>query len=416
MTASTHHFATLFGQEFRITKVGECRRSSVSCNTALRFSVISGDFPLSGIALPVSTRKVTRLAVRELVLHKGKSFFAKIKIGILLYYVPILKAIFRRQFFVLVDQDKKNICSFLAAGLGISITALDFSIYAGSRKFILPLFHADHGTLLGYAKVYFPGRESFEYGENEVAILKKLAGVDRVAGNVPEVLFSGYFSGYFVVILSSLQGLRNFDSANFHHIEWLEKLSRVTGARKRFTESDFYATIQQETSFVEEYASHGADIVRDVFRKAEQHLYSSNLLFSLTKREFPFFEMLQTRTSSFIVDWEQARSDFPPIFDVFSLLMSTMRRKGDYSAVYRENLQNLFFKRNKTTQLFMGHFLKFWNLMFIWKFLLNSLCLLVQCCFLLQSGKRSRRFETGDRFLWSGCRHDGILRLLGSVP
>jgi len=173
MTASTHHFATLFGQEFRITKVGECRRSSVSCNTALRFSVVSGDFPLSGIALPVSTRKVTRLAVRELVLHKGKSFFAKIKIGILLYFVPILKAIFRRQFFVLVDQDKKNICSFLAAGLGISITALDFSIYAGSRKFILPLFHADHGTLLGYAKVYFPGRESFEYGENEVAILKK---------------------------------------------------------------------------------------------------------------------------------------------------------------------------------------------------------------------------------------------------
>lgn len=344
-----------------------------------RFAVVSGNFPASGIAIPLVSRRVTQSALKQLYLYKGKSWVAKVKIKFLEWGVPLLKFILRNQFSITVDESKDNFISFLASVLGLNAKELDFSIYAGSRKFLLPLLRVGDGKLIGFTKVYFPERESAKYGENEASVLEKLAKMDFRTANAPKVIFKGHYNGFFLVILSPGEDLENFNSIAPAHTDFLKELSRKTGKKLIFESSPFPREFEEEISFLKSKIREKAELIGHFYEEAKSNLSGKNFLFTLTMREFPFFQLMRGRGKNFIVDWELARWFFPPIFDAFSLLLSTERRGGDYIRVYADSLKGLFFGKNRKTDAYLRPLLEFWQLSreesywFFWLFLLDQL-------------------------------------------
>ena len=103
-----------------------------------------------------------------------------------------------------------------------------------------------------------------------------------------------------------------------------------------------YSIVERLTQMKLDIISEKLELVEYFWDKAIQNLRGKEFVFSLTKREFPFFEALRSNDKLFVIDWETARFDFPPIFDVFSMILSTSpHQKGDYIKIYRKNIQAL---------------------------------------------------------------------------
>jgi|SRR3989344_211996 len=360
-----------------------------------KFVVVSGDFPKNGVALPFGNYAVRRAALREFYLYKGKTFWSKAKIRLLqvFNFALVWKTAFPKKFFANLDPAGENLSSFLASKIG-SAEPIIFSIYVGSRKFIFPIFGKKSGRFLGVAKVYFPGRESADYGENEARILNYLSKVDLPEFSFPRVIAKDYFQQSLVVILSPLLtkhsnilqnvgmfcDARKINSIGKPHIDFLQKMSEKTGKKNLFRESNFHKEFQKEIGFLKSKISEKLELVEYFWDKAAQNLQGKEFIFSLTKREFPFFEALRSNDKLFVIDWETARFDFPPIFDVFSMILSTSpHQKGDYIKIYRKNIQALFFCNNPRVRELLEKMLDFWNMSkedaywFFWLFLIDQL-------------------------------------------
>lgn len=333
-----------------------------------KFVIVSGDFPNSGVALPLINRKVRGAALRELCLYKGRTLRNKLKIGFLriFNFSFIWDLVFRKKFVVNFNPAEENLFSFFnrqLSNVNSQMSNVAFSVYVGSRKFILPIFNLKSGETMGVAKVYFPGRESFDYGENEAKFLNLLKEINLPGFCFPEVLAKGSFKNSLVVILSSPKNLKNSYSITRRHIDFLKQLTEKTGRRTLFSDSDFYHQLQEEISFLKLKLPDKFQLVEHFYNKAVQGLKDKTFTFSLVKREFPFFEMMKLRDKFFVIDWEQGRMNFPAIFDLFSLMVSAGRfKKGDYAETYRKNLEDIFFKTNKKTKLFLSRLLPAWGM------------------------------------------------------
>ena len=338
----------------------------------LPFAVVSGNFPENGVALPIGNRKVRASALREFYVYKGKTPSHKVKIKFLQFFnfAFIWNLIFPNKFFAAVGPQKENFLSFLSgrmSNVNSEWSHIAFSIYVGSRKFLLPLFEGNTGALLGYAKIYLPGVER-EYGENESATLKALEKIDLGGVSVPKVLFEGDYRGFFILVLSPAAQAENFEGIAPAHAGFLKELSEKTGEDTPFESSSFAEAILREVAFLKEKMPAQAELVEYFHARAKEGLRGKLLRFSLVKREFPYFEMLKSQMSHangqwshMVLDWEQARSGFPPAFDLFSLLMSGARyKRGGYAEAYRKNLMDIFFTANEKTSRFADPLFAFW--------------------------------------------------------
>ncbi len=393
------HFSDLFGPprlaSARRREAGDMREPDGSSSESKFFAVLSGNFPESGIALPLGNRKVRAAALRELCLYKGKTFRKRAEITLLriFNFRFVWDILFRKRFFV----DANFIQQLPVIHDGASDVV--FSIYVGSRKFILPLFDAESGNLLGVAKVYFPGKESADYGENEVKTLDYLAHLNLPEFQVPRVLAKSYFNDSLVVVLSSLRNLKNASGMTKRHTDFLKLLSEKTGAQTIFSDSDFHQQFEKEVNFLKSKIPDRFRATEYFYEAACANLKNKKFVFSLTKREFPFFEMMRADSVHFVIDWEQARRGFPPIFDVFSMILSTSPyRKGNSVELYKKNLKTLFFEDNEM----ILKMLDFWKMTkedaywFFWLFLIDQLyiCLHVNH---LESAERIIEFLQGAK-------------------
>ncbi len=334
------------------------------------FVVVSGEFLKSGIALPLGTGRVRAAALRELYLYKGRTFWSKAKIAFLeiFNFAFIWRLIFPKKVFV---SQSEEIFSFLKSKIDLG-EPVTFSIYSGSRKYILPLFGERSGALLGVAKIYFP--ENIEYGNNEIVTLDYLSKVNTADFSFPEVLAKDYFRGYFMAIISSEPDLKITAGITNKHLDFLKELTQKTAEEKIFANSAFGEAIEKELSFLQAKITIEQFIpIKYFYNQAVHSLKDKTFTFSLTKREFPFFEMLCVAdfnrsmfdvqcSKFFVIDWEQARFGFPPIFDLYSLIISGGRfKKGNYVELYERNIQDLFFTKNTKIQSILDLMLKFWN-------------------------------------------------------
>lgn len=349
------HFSDIFGV---MEKPASPPRGAV-------FAVASGDFPGTGIALPFGNRRVRAAALEQLLLYKGRSFGNKVKVCLLhmLNFPFVWNLVFRKKFVLLSEPAKEDIASFLAQKIG-SAEPVVFSVYAGSRKFILPLFGAESGNLLGVAKVYFPGEESAEYGENEARVLERLGGLVFRRFRFPKVLVKDRFRGSLVLVLSSSQGLASAVAVAEPHLDFLKQLSERTGTKTTLSRSGFSGEMQKEVDLIRSRIPGRSGSLERLLGKAMRALGEKEFLCSLAKREFPCFEMTRDKSGGFLViDWEQARSGFPPLFDLYSLLMSSGRfKRGDYVKLYGKNVKDLFFGGNGRAAKSVKDMAGFWGI------------------------------------------------------
>ena len=256
-------------------------------------------------------------------------------------------ALFRKTFEIAPDLDLGRVLSFVKSQLSdvkCQTSDIACSIYVGSRKYNLPLFDAESGKPLGHARAYFP--EHAEYGKNEVRILEELECTQLENFSFPKVLGKWQAGGFFIVALSALpKGTKRMKGIERSHLEFLKCLSEKTGTRLKFEDSNFYAEFQKE---VEQFGSampEARDLIEYFWNTSRKNLEVKEFLFSLTKREFPFFEMFKP---NIVLDWEHARFGWPAIFDAYSLVLSDAPgRRGDYTELYAKNIISLFFEKNK---------------------------------------------------------------------
>jgi len=326
-----------------------------------RFAIMSGNLCEVRIALPLDSRAVCAAALRQLLLYKGRKFSRRFAIRLLMFlnFPPLYPVLFSKRFSVVADPRATHLFSFLELKYGKGMTC---SFYAGSRKFILPLFK-ESGDLIGYARAYFPGKESEAYGENEVAVLRRLKTAALGDFSVPEVLSSGHIGGFLVVVLSTIGGARNMNGITPLHMRWLKTLSSATGNGSTLERSEFSRHFEEEMLFLRSDIPDAVRTFEPLHERAFAYLKEKRFTYSLVMREFPFSQMLKTPHGFFVLDWEQARFGFPPIFDLFSLIVSTGRfRRGDYVELYKNNIKDLFFRKNRRVRDLLTTASAWWGL------------------------------------------------------
>ena len=362
------HFSSLFG---------DIGKEPVSPEKGGAFVVVSGNFPENGIAVPLDSRAVFVGALEQLALYKGKSFFGKRKFRPRNSWVLAgwAKSCLKN-FFLAADGKNGNIFSFLKSKLGEDVA---FSIYVGSRKFNLPLFRMSDGTMIGFAKIYPVDGVNSDYGENEAKTLEYLNELDFGLFLFPKVISKAIFKNHLAVILSPGDNLENTKTITPHHISFVGKLVKNTGRKVIFDDSGFYRVLVEEIKFLESKVPGQSALINTFFKESIKRLKGRNFVFSLVMREFPYFHMIKSAEKFFVVDFEEARPDFPPIFDIFSLFMSASRLKGNYIEIYRNNLNNIFFRENYLVKKYMANTIDKFGInkedayWFFWLFLLDQL-------------------------------------------
>jgi len=308
-----------------------------------RFVVLAGNFKRINVALPLVSGKILKPAFYHLNLHKGRTLKNKILIYLLriFNYPFVYNLFFKKQIAIKTNLFENNFFSFLNSILNKKLV---FSVFLTGKKFCLPLFDENNKKLVAFAKVYFPERK--ENGEWEAFVLQELKKVGFVGISFPDVIFQGYFKDFFIEILSTSWDLKNFNKTTKEHLRCLKKIKEKTKQDFVFEKSPFYKEIKEELAFLKNKEKKKFYLVQHLFNKAVENLKNKKFVFSLTKREFPYFELLKRKKELFVVDWEHSRFGFPAIFDFYSMLLSEKRRKK-----YED-----FFSKRRPYRLLPGFF------------------------------------------------------------
>jgi hypothetical protein len=309
-----------------------------------RFAAISGDFPKTGIAVPLGNRKLLRSVFSQLKLHKGGSFINRLKISIIRFFISEKTiGIFAKKFFtVAANPSSQNLFSHIGNNLGEKDFVCAF--YTSSRKFVFPIFRASDGFILGYGKLYFEGKESSDYGENEANILEKMNGLQWSEMKPPKIIHKGYFGKNFLEIISSEEGIRSFHSVTGRHFDWIRELSKKTGKRVVFENSRFFAEMEKNIEVFKLNMPLDHKMLEDFWIAAKKRFQGREFTFGISMREFSYWEMLPYKKGFLIIDWEHAREEYPAVFDVFSLLTGLDRNGGDNA--YGQLMRRIFFSKN----------------------------------------------------------------------
>ncbi|HDY73031.1 MAG TPA: hypothetical protein ENH86_00455 [Candidatus Jorgensenbacteria bacterium] len=331
-----------------------------------KFAILTGEVDKLITAIPLDSREVLDSALAHLCLAKRPSFEKRLMIGVFrILNQPLLyRFVFRRQFCLVVNKETETLFSFLLQGLNIRDIKLSFSIYKSSGKFVVPLFNSETGENIGYAKIYASKKDSEHYGKTEARALRFLKQFPFKSAEVPSVLLSNYFGDNLVTVISSKNGLRNFKSVSNEHIEWIKELAKETGVKELFKDSSFAIVIKGEMELIKNKI--GKDdfwIVNQLYEEAVKSLSDKEFIFSFTNRDFDYHELLHHKDGNLVIDWEYAHAKFPPLFDVYSLLLSEgARGNGDYVEMHVRNLEATFFRENRKTSEIVVNFLRKWGI------------------------------------------------------
>jgi len=263
-------------------------------------------------------------------------FLAKVRLFVTLVRSPFVVA--RKS----VSDDQ--ICSGFAGLLKRSTGAAEhvFSLYSGTCKGVLAVFLLN-GKPAAYVRLAVDSRRQ-RLLENEVQVLRWLARYHFEHGSVPFVIKYGRYLDSYYIVESTVDHPRPSRGMNPTHLKWLCELFNKTAQWRLLRESGYWRILQQQLDYV--FASvnmRRKDQVRariaDVLVKLEQ---CGPLPFGLCQRECSAEHFLEAGKKLFVVDWEHARREYPPYFDLFHYLLS-IRPPSDENALLKR-WQNLFFK------------------------------------------------------------------------
>lgn len=358
----------IYGSGLKMSKFYKEKNSEIESKNLIikKFLIASGSIPNINTALPVDSRKAISAAFKALALARYDSKRVRFILFILKFHNPLIfwlyPIIFRKQFCLLIKNDAENFFSFISNNLEVSKEQGSFSIYKAVGKFILPIFDNKSGKVLGYAKIY--NKKAKERSRNEASALIFLKKFQFKNAETPKLIASGYLNEYFINLISTKIGLKNSKREAMLHFEWIEELAEKTGKNIKFKDSLFAKEMEKEIKFIKKKLDKNSfNLIMSFYEDSLGQLIEKNFLFSFINREFDYHEFLYCERKGFVIDWEYARLFFPPIFDVYNLVLSknvNILKENSYSKIHIKNFNSVFFNGNKKSEKAVNYFLRRW--------------------------------------------------------
>jgi hypothetical protein len=195
------------------------------------------------------------------------------------------------------------------------------SVYVGSsgnnQKLTLQLMHQD-GRIPGYLKIS-DNPANLSFMKNEYDICEKLKSLKFVNGQIPKSLYWGEWQDFKLMVQEPLDPGARFIGLDLNEkmVLFLLELIEMTGRKERFENSAFMERISRDlqklrSSHKEVSASMTGEVI-----KVLKRLEKLEILFGTCHGDFTPYNVRQNGQELTVFDWEFARPDYPPLFDLF---------------------------------------------------------------------------------------------------
>lgn len=173
------------------------------------------------------------------------------------------------------------------------------------------------GKVVGYAKIG-DNPENTSCIKSEFDVCQKLALYEFRNGEFPENMFWGKIGNISVLVQSPLARPSRFTGLNLNEkiILFLAELSRLTGNPSPFGTAEFTKKIVRSLKTIPVLPG---NLVADLMGVIKR-LNAVNVPFGLYHGDFVPYNVRVLKDRLFVLDWEFARQNYPPFFDLFHFL------------------------------------------------------------------------------------------------
>ncbi len=202
--------------------------------------------------------------------------------------------------------------------------------YVGSsgknQKLTLQLMRSN-GQVLGYLKIADnPSNQAFM--KNEYEIGEKLKSLQFFNAKIPQNRYWGEWQNFQLMVQEPLDLRAKFVGLDLNEkiVLFLLELLEMTGRKERFENSSFMDRVSRELQRLRSaHKELSASILGDVI-KALKRLEKLELLFGVHHGDFTPYNVRQYQQELTVFDWEFARTDYPPLFDLFHYVFQGQRQ------------------------------------------------------------------------------------------
>jgi hypothetical protein len=222
---------------------------------------------------------------------------------------------------------------------------LDFALSLGTpgpnRKPVIQI-NTHEGDIVGYAKVgWNEGTNSL--AKNEADTIMNLSSISFHSFEMPSVLDAGWWHGRYITILSSPKGrlLPAPKMLDTLYMNMINELADLNSRRITIRESTFWSELLKRVKRVKSGYYRGI-LERKGIPWVETSLNNLPLPFHMSHGDLAPWNAYIREGKLFLYDWEYARRETPPGWDLFHLIFQTNEylKNSDTDELYKAVLSN----------------------------------------------------------------------------
>lgn len=150
--------------------------------------------------------------------------------------------------------------------------------------------------------------------EDETVSLHRLEG--SMQGSIPKILAEGVWYERPFIGISPFSGVRGKRILSAEHFAWCRRLFLADQKKFTWEQSPFRLNLHTKYSILQRH-HHLATPLAHVFKKADQFLHGRVFPFGWAHRDFTPWNTRMDGDQLLVFDWEMARPDYPPGYDLF---------------------------------------------------------------------------------------------------
>jgi len=311
--------------------------------------------------LPLDSKKQ---AVASLQLYQPSLFGAKIKKFLfrVFSYLGFVRALTTNRIVFAkhrqtVSNDLKNIFKEVLGEKNIKLAL--FTGTPGYHRKVTIQAMGPNGDILAYGKLA-ENEQTCKLLKNEVDILNYLASLHLTKAAIPKVLFWGAISNGNLLIQSTEKKLTSYRTHRLInlHIDFLVEIFNKTARKQKFKESKCLQELEERVRGLRGRVSNDwFNILKRSIEIIVNNIGDERIPLGLCHGDFTPWNILNSKERLFIIDWEFAKQEFVPFYDVLHFEIHT----------------NLVLKSNKESPKMFLHFgKKFMNFVTKYAYLTNS--------------------------------------------
>lgn len=281
-----------------------------------------------GYLLPINRK----LAANGLMLYNAQSEKAKVGKALLMKpYISLFSSLLMKSVSVTTSRDlnigkKSDLLIFEYLKNVTNWGNLDFALSLGTpgphRKPVVQLNNRE-GVIVGYAKVGW-NEVTNSLVKNEADTIKNLSHTSFDSFSMPSVLHADWWHGRYITILSSPEGklLPAPSTLNIMYMNVINELADLRTQSMPIRKSAFWAELLNRVKKIKNSYYRGI-LERNGIPRIETSLSNLPLPFHMSHGDLAPWNAYIRDGKLFLYDWEYARQDAPPGWDLFHFIYQT---------------------------------------------------------------------------------------------